>query len=109
MLNKKLQAAVNINNDGTFLPVDLKELYLEYYIIESELIDEEQNFHGKSYGVEIIKKELGVNNNIYIENKLIDNIYCCESKTKELIDKLVYYTVTPVTLNNVLEDMIGVI
>ncbi|MDK2932258.1 MAG: hypothetical protein PWP27_68 [Clostridiales bacterium] len=108
MFNKKLQATVNINNDGTFLSNNLKELHLEYYIVENDLIDKEQSYQGKAYGVEIVKKELMKDNNTYIEHKLIENIYCCEHKMEKLVEKLAHHTVTPVGLSNVLEDIVGI-
>ncbi|WHH59058.1 DUF6514 family protein [Petroclostridium sp. X23] len=109
MYNKKLQATVSINNDGSFMLNDLKGLYLEYYILENELVDEELSYSGKSYGVEIVKKELADNDNVVMENGRVNHIYCSESKIKKLVDKLVHHTVTPIGLNNVIEDLVEII
>ncbi len=110
MCTKKLQAAVNISNDKEVIPNHLKGMYLEYYVIESEVEEEQQiSYAGKSYGVEIVKKEVTKDNTTYMENKIVNDVYCCETSIKKLIDKLVYHTVTPIGLNNVLEDTVGVV
>ena len=109
MFSKQLEAKIDINKEEAVLPEGLETLSLEYYIVESELVDEEQDYNGKSYGVEIIKKEFKVNNNLYTEKKVINNICCCKETIKLLVNKLIKNTVTPVGLDNVLEDLIGIV
>ena len=109
MLSKKLEATVDIKNIDAILSEDLQKLSLEYYITESDITDEEQNYHRKIYGVEIVKREFKINSDICTEKKLINDISCCKETAKEVVDKLIAHTVTPVTLSNVLEDLIGMI
>ena len=108
MCNKKLQAAVNIKNDKAVIGEGIKEMQLEYYIVESDILQGANLTNGKVYGVEIIKKELTVNEATYMENHMVSDVCCSESNIKTLVDKLIHHTVTPVSLNCVLEDLVGV-
>lgn len=84
---------------------DLKEstinhrVELEYYAIEKNTKEETK------YGIEIQKKEY-VNNNIILESNNIDNISNNSKKVVEIISTLKEYKVTPVGLNDVLEDLL---
>lgn len=108
MYNKKLQAAVNIKNDREVINERIKEMQLEYYIVETDMLQKMQVGDGKVYGIEIIKKELTVDNATYMENHIISDVCCSENNIKRLVDKLIHHTVTPVSLNCVLEDLVGV-
>ena len=57
------------------------------------------------YGIEICKKEY-INDNIKIETNRIENITNSSDKVIEIINTLKRYKVTPVGLNDVLEDLI---
>ncbi|NLY43173.1 MAG: hypothetical protein GX066_04230 [Clostridiaceae bacterium] len=109
MLNKKLQSDIHIKNDGTLFSNNLKGINLKYYIIEDEIVNEDFNHPIKGYGIEIVKKEMTIDDTTIIESMQISNVYCSEKRTQELIDKLAYHTVTPVTLDYILEDIIGVL
>ncbi len=84
---------------------DLKEttinhrVELEYYKTKK---DTNEDF---KYGIEIRKKEY-INNNITIESKNIENISNSSDKVIEIINTLKKYKVTPVGLNDVLEDLL---
>jgi hypothetical protein len=86
---------------------DLKEtkinhrVELEYYKINK---CEEDDF---KYGIEICKKEY-INNDIFIESKNIENISDSSEKVIKIINTLKKYKVTPVGLNDVLEDLMKV-
>jgi|LSQX01.2.fsa_nt_gb hypothetical protein len=108
MSNKKLIASVSLNNEKELLPKKFKELNLEYYVFEKS-INDEANRDLKSYGIEIVKKEILDENITIVERKFVDDICVCEKWIKELVNKLIENTVTPVSLDNILEDAVGVV
>ena len=83
---------------------DLKEtqinhrVELEYYKTNKY---EENDF---KYGIEICKKEY-INDNITVETNKIENITNSSDKVIEIINTLKKYKVTPIGLNDVLEDL----
>jgi hypothetical protein len=103
---KKLQGTVDILKSEEEDLNGVAGILLEYYLVEEELVEYPHGFTGKSYGIEIIKKEYGYDNDIAMENSIVRDIFICEKKIKEFIEKLIYNRVTPITLNNVVEDMI---
>jgi len=56
------------------------------------------------YGIEIRKKEY-INDNITVESNKIENITNSSDKVIEIINTLKKFKVTPVGLNDVLEDL----
>ena len=93
---------------GTFLEEeDLKEsnikhrIELEYYTTANKETNDEK--HG--YGIEIIKKEYK-NNRIDTESNSKECISNSSEKIIEIIDTLKKYKVTPIGLNDVLEDLL---
>lgn len=76
---------------------------LEYYLVESDYNTIEEADAKKTYGICIIKKT----NEQFIEGKLISDFSCCISKTKEVLKTLAENSVTPITLYNILEDIVG--
>ena len=83
---------------------DLKEtrinhrVELEYYRTNK---CEEDNF---KYGIEICKKEY-INDDVTVETNKIEDITNSSDKVIEIINTLKKYKVTPVGLNDVLEDL----
>ena len=84
---------------------DLKEtqinhrVELEYYKTNKY---EENDF---KYGIEICKKEY-IDDNITVETNKVENITNSSDKVIEIINTLKKYKVTPVGLNDVLEDLL---
>ena len=84
---------------------DLKEtkinhrIKLEYY--KTDRVSEDEC----EYGIEIQKKEY-INDNIIIESNNMDNISNSSDKVIEIINTLKKYKVTPIGLNDVLEDLL---
>ena len=72
---------------------------LEYYKTEESTKDDFK------YGIEIRKKEY-INDKISIESNNIENITNSSDKVIEIINTLKKYKVTPVGLNDVLEDLL---
>ena len=83
---------------------DLKEtqinhrVELEYYRTNKCTEDDFE------YGIEICKKEY-IDDNITVETNKIENITNSSDKVIEIINTLKKYKVTPVGLNDVLEDL----
>ena len=84
---------------------DLKEakinhkVELEYYKTSKVAEDD------CKYGIEIRKKEY-INNIITVESNKIENISESSNKVIEIINTLKRYKVTPIGLNDVLEDLL---
>lgn len=74
---------------------------LEYYRTEKNTND---NF---KYGIEIRKKEY-INDSITEESNNIENITNSSDKVIEIINTLKKYKVTPVGLDDVLEDLLKI-
>ena len=72
---------------------------LEYYKTDK---CKEDDF---KYGIEICKKEY-INNDIIIETNNVENITNSSDKVIEIINTLKKYKVTPIGLNDVLEDLL---
>ena len=96
---------------GTFLETeDLQEtninnkIELEYYATKDYNNEEDKK---TTYGIEIIKKEYK-NNQIDTESSNIQNVSKNREKVIEIIDTLRKYKVTPIGLNDVLEDLLKV-
>ena len=73
---------------------------IEYYQLESSITEAN---HLVKYGVEILKRDV-VNDNI-LERKEIRDITNTEEKIYNLLDILYRNEVTPISLNDVIEDL----
>ena len=96
---------------ATFLEgEDLKEsninhkIELEYYTTKN-YTNKETKEEETTYGIEIIKKEYK-NNKIDTESNSKEYISNSSEKIIEIIDTLKRYKVTPIGLNDVLEDLL---
>lgn len=84
-----------------------KQINLEYYILEVNGysgLEENQ----RVYGIQIVKTEIDQNDKIKIETELIPDLSTNKEGVKNIIKKLIEHKVTPVSLYNVLEDIIGI-
>ena len=77
---------------------------LEYYTTKRHINEFEEN-EKDSYGIEIIKKEY-IDNEIGIETGIKQQVSDNAKKIIEIIDTLKRYKVTPIGLNDVLEDLL---
>jgi hypothetical protein len=111
MISKFLEKKVEVILDGSCQRGE-NSLELEYYLLESDFegcmggqlsSEDEDRKSQKEYGIEIVKKHLGILN----ERRQFGNIFNTKEKTKELIDILVKNTVTPSTLPYILDDLLG--
>lgn len=78
-------------------------LELEYYLLESMNDCIDNNGIQKTYGVEIKKKQQG----ILGESSYFENVFPSREKTMSLIELLAKQTVTPSTLEYVMDDLLG--
>lgn len=77
---------------------------LEYYLTESEGDASDEPAGTKHYGIGIIKKA----GEECQESMFISDLSSYITRAKEILGKLIRNSVTPVALNYVLEDLIGV-
>ncbi len=75
---------------------------LEYYLLTSEMDDCEKEAMITTYGVEIVKKVDGKSS----ETKRFKNVHTDKEKMVSIIGMLAENTVTPVSLQDILEDLL---
>lgn len=93
LLNEENSADTNIKN----------KIKLEYYTMEKQMrIKSKQVI---SYGISIIKKEYE-NNEVKCEKHSVENISTNENKVKDIVNLLKEHKVTPIALEDVLEDLL---
>ena len=102
MLTKTLERKRKIEKtDNSILDVPIE---LDYYLIDS-LEDYLPELIGKKvYGIGISKK---IDNSCF-EEKLVKNFSCCKESTLKVIYSLADNGVTPVCLEHILDDFLGV-
>lgn len=87
------------NND--LLNTNVKhKVELEYYKTNNCIKEDSE-----SYGIEVIKKEY-INNKVCIETSNIKHITKDESRANEILEKLKKFKVTPIALQDVVDDLI---
>lgn len=96
MLKKhKLYDCSFVNSE--YLNEEQREINLEYYL----LVNEEKNV----FGIEVLKREINSFGLENIETEIVDNYDENESVTKRVIGILGENRVTPITLNEVLQEI----
>ena len=92
---------------GMFMPKEkLREEGILYPIkLEYYKLNEEENFQN-NYGIEIIKTSYIENKSIIEKNK-ITNITKEENKINELLETLKKNEVTPISMEDIIEDIMG--
>jgi len=101
--NKELAGKARYAFEEYVEPIYLREMNLEYYLIESELSNQ-RNDNLNVYGIQVIKTEVDRSNSVVTEIELVTNISSDREGVKEILDKLVRNKVTPVALHDVLDD-----
>lgn len=109
MAGKKKLLEVSLDLEPLYSESNNTKMSLEYYLIEDIYKDEEETQNSyKTFGVEVIKKEYLPNNIINIEKKSARHLSLNKQKVETLLDNLAKNYVTPVSLFNVLDNLIGV-
>jgi hypothetical protein len=76
---------------------------LEYYLLESE-IDDGELAGMTAYGIEIVK----IVGQAPVENAIVKNYTCSREAAHDLLCKLAENVVTPVSLEYIMDDIVGV-
>lgn len=79
---------------------------LDYYILEKEVKIEDRNV--KRFGIEIYKRGRRANGTPYIEYRKIFDVFATAEEAAEMLRLMARNTVTPISMQDVLEDMLGV-
>lgn len=98
---KKLYGTTIIDSsDSEEIKGDHK-IELEYYETKGNIVFLEDS---KPYGIEIVKRNIE-NNKIDIEKKTMNNICQEEQETNKLLELLIHNKVTPISLEDIMEDI----
>ena len=81
--------------------INLSRFKLEYYIIENQINTTNGALYFHSYGIEIIKREEDIT-----ETKRIMNIVYSEEKALNLVQVLANNKVTPMSMEEIINDYI---
>lgn len=101
IMEKKVELVPDLAKMELFTPMKL-----EYYLTEftQEETDDVELSGRKHYGIEIVKKVNGINDEI----QAVRSISCDIENTKAIFAKISENTVTPVSMMEILDDIIGV-
>ena len=77
-----------------------KQFKIEYYKLENDSKD----LANRKFGIEVVKRNCSKNNEI-IDKREIINLFDTEEKTEKLLEILQKNKVTPIGLNDVLEEV----
>lgn len=103
MSMRKLFKTVHVNSESE---IGNSEFDLEYYILEKEI--KLDGFCVCTYGVEISKCMRGEDNVLHKEYRKVFDVFCTRKEAEEILEKLARNTVTPISLLDVLENLIGI-
>lgn len=106
MLSKEKCCGVDLKVNNIKLQQQI-DMYLEYYLTEN-FYNDDVNQDIKTYGIEIIKKEFLGNGKIIMEQKSVKHLSCDRLKVENLLNTLKEHTVTPMSLIDTLDSIIGV-
>lgn len=79
---------------------------LDYYVLAKEVEVEEQKVI--RYGIEIYKRGRRPAGTAYAEYRKIFDVFATEGEAMEVLDIMANNTVTPISMKDVLEDLLGV-
>ena len=102
MAKRKLYQKVQVSSEGVGGKTNFD---LEYYVLEKEVTIDGMCIN--TYGVEISKLFKGDDGVVYKEYRKVFDIFCTEREAEAVLKKLARNTVTPISLLDVLENLIG--
>ncbi|MBQ4516622.1 MAG: hypothetical protein II978_07520 [Clostridia bacterium] len=102
MANRKLYKTVSVNSEDNLASYDFD---LEYYILEKEI--QLDGICVNTYGVEICKCRKDADEVVHKEYRKVFDVFCTKKEAEEILEKLARNTVTPISLLDVLENLIG--
>ncbi|MCR4437035.1 MAG: DUF6514 family protein [Clostridiales bacterium] len=98
-LEKKIELLPGEDTKDCANPIEL-----EYYLLESEENELNHVSGNKIYGIEIVKKV----SEWELECETIKNYSIYKDNTREILNKLANNAVTPIELQFILDDLLGV-
>ncbi|NLJ88762.1 MAG: hypothetical protein GX327_08355 [Epulopiscium sp.] len=97
MITKYLEGTRNCST------LDGEIIQLEYFLLEKEGNDGNNSM--KTYGIEIVKKKSFLGKAICTETDQIDCLTHEKEIAKEIINKLISNSVTPITMSYIINDI----
>lgn len=82
-----------------------RKFVLEYFTLEKETCIDGTSHN--TYGIEVLKQEKTESGTTRIEYRKVFDVFCTEQEAKNACHLLCDNTVTPVSLKDVLEQLIG--
>jgi len=83
-----------------------EEFSLDYYVLQKEVIIESHAF--ERFGIEICKRARRSDGTPYIEYRKIFDLFHSEAEAIEVLKQMARNSVTPISMKDILEDMLGV-
>ena len=84
---------------------ETRTFHLEYYVIARETSLEGGAF--ETYGIEVLKREKTEFGSLRVEYRKVFDVFCTEREAREAAQLLARNTVTPVSVRDILEQLIG--
>lgn len=103
MVSRDFYKSVNVKCESD---VGKREFILDYFLLKKDINIE--GFSVNTYGIEIAKREKMGKKECHFEYRRVYDIFCTEEEAVNTLELLVKNTVTPVSMLDILEDMIGV-
>ena len=94
------KAIVNVEGDTN------RSFILEYFTLEKETYVEGSAHN--TYGVEVLKRERTQGGTVRIEYRKVFDVFCTEDEAINAANILADNTVTPVSLRDIIEQLIGI-
>ena len=82
-----------------------RSFVLEYFVLEKETCVESRPYN--TYGIEVLKQERTEAGTMRVEYRKIFDVFCTEQEARSACHLLADNTVTPVSVHDVIEQLIG--
>lgn len=98
---RKLVKTVNVATDET----GEETFFLDYYILEKEV--QVEGLCISRFGLEIYKRARRTDGTPYAEYRKVFDVFQTEAEASEVLHLLARNTVTPISMKEILEDLLG--
>ncbi len=85
---------------------ETKNFFLDYYVLEKKIKIENQ--YVNRFGIEVYKRARRDDGTPYVEYRKIFDVFGTEAEALEVLDLMARNTVTPISMLEILEDLLGV-
>ena len=99
---RKLVKTVNVATDET----GKETFFLDYYILEKEV--QVEGICIRRFGLEIYKRAHRPDGKPYAEYRKVFDLFGTEAEANEVLHLMARNTVTPISMKEILEDLLGV-